>query len=264
MIGAKEINLEKVAPRSGRCETERGLILVVLCGNLDFERPVSCLGREKTGAVIGGEEIKKNDLDDEIASYGKNGDFHARLLTLMSPGKKDILDNLVKERLFYRAAVDKHVKLDLESEKRRQRVRQDIVVKKYIRTILEQQAATDRELYDYYLKHKAEFVVPEKRKVRHIVVTTKEAAEGILKCLENGGDFKVLAKPHNIDGTKQKEGGLGWVTRGVMAKDFEDVAFSLPEHQVSQVVKTGFGYHLIRVEEIKKPAREPIVMQRKR
>jgi len=213
-------------------------------------------GDNRVVAVIGGEEISRKALEDEIAVYGKKDDIQAKLLTLTPDGKKEILDNLVKDTLFYRDAIDKGVSLDSETEKRLQRLRRDLLIKKYIQTMREKASATNGEMYDYYLKHKTDFVIPEKRKIRHIVVKTREAAEGIVKRLAEGGDFKALAKEYNIDGSKQKEGDLGWAAKGVMVKDFENAAFSLPEHQVSGVIKTGFGHHLIWVEEIKKPVQK--------
>ena len=207
-------------------------------------------------AVIDGKEISNKALADEIAAYGKKGDFQAKLLTLTPEGKKKILNNLLRELLFYQAALDTGVKLDVETEKRLQELRRDLVVRKYIQSILEKASATDGEIYDYYLKHKADYVVPEKRKMRHIVVKSREEAEGLRKRLVDGGDFKILAKAHNIDGSRQKEGDLGWVEKGIMVKDFEDVAFSLPQHQPSRAVKTEFGYHLILVEEIITPVQK--------
>lgn len=62
--------------------------------------PLAYSADHQVVAVIGGEQITKNDLDDEVAEYGKSGDFQAKLLTLTPEGKKKILDNLVKERLF--------------------------------------------------------------------------------------------------------------------------------------------------------------------
>lgn len=109
------------------------------------------------------------------------------------------------------------------------------------------------ELYDYYLKHSDLFSEPEKRNIRHIVVKTLEQAEGLRAKLDAVEDFATLAKEHNIDGTKDRGGELGWVTKGVMVPEFEQVAFSLPKGKVSDPAKTPFGWHLIRVEDIQAP-----------
>ena len=207
-------------------------------------------------AVIGGEEITKNDLNDEIAEYGKSGTFQEKLLTLMPEGKREILNRLVKEQLLYRAALDEGVALNPEAAKRLERLKREMLVKQYVREVLEKNARTDGELYDYYLKHLDVFSSPEKRKIRHIVVKTQEEAQGLHVRLKAGENFEKLASEHNIDGTKDREGDLGWIARGVMVREFEQAAFSLPKGKVRDIVKTSFGWHLIRVEEIQEPVRK--------
>ncbi|RLI14498.1 hypothetical protein DRO49_06155, partial [Candidatus Bathyarchaeota archaeon] len=73
----------------------------------------------------------------------------------------------------------------------------------------------------------------------------------ILKKLKAGEDFKKLASRYNIDGTKKTGGNLGWIKRGILVKPFEDVAFRLRKGEISGIVKTRFGYHIIKVEDIR-------------
>ena len=82
----------------------------------------------------------------------------------------------------------------------------------------------------------------------------KKKAEGILKRVKSGEDFAKLAAEVSDDpGSKQKGGELGFFPRGRMVKSFEEAAFALKPGEVSGVIQTQYGYHIIEVEE-KKPA----------
>ena len=81
---------------------------------------------------------------------------------------------------------------------------------------------------------------------------TKSKAEDVLKRVRAGEDFGELAKQFGSDGTKDKGGDLGWGKRGDWVKPFEEAAFSLQPGQVSDLVETDFGYHIIKVDEKRK------------
>ncbi|NPB09248.1 MAG: peptidylprolyl isomerase, partial [Thermodesulfobacteria bacterium] len=83
-----------------------------------------------------------------------------------------------------------------------------------------------------------------------------EKAKKIREMALKGEDFAELAKKYSDDpGTKDKGGDLGFFTRGQMVKEFEEAAFSLKPGEISQPVRTAFGYHIIKVEK-KRPARQ--------
>ncbi|HEX8131184.1 MAG TPA: peptidylprolyl isomerase [Pyrinomonadaceae bacterium] len=79
---------------------------------------------------------------------------------------------------------------------------------------------------------------------------TKAKAEAVLAQLRAGGDFAALAKEHSVDTSNKDRGGdLGWFGRGMMVKPFEDAAFALKPGELSGIVETQFGYHIIKLEE---------------
>lgn len=118
---------------------------------------------------------------------------------------------------------------------------------------------TDAELERLYSQRKDSFRVPERVKVRHILLKTtgdaqKDAAiktksEDLLKKIKGGADFAALAKANSEDpGSAAKGGELGdWVTRGQTVPEFEQVAFTLPLKQTSDLVKTQYGFHILQV-----------------
>ena len=122
---------------------------------------------------------------------------------------------------------------------------------------------TDAEVQQYYQQHLANYQVEAQVKVRHILVAVnakesdaaaKAKAQGILDKLHNGGDFAKLAKESSDDpGSKSQGGELGWIKHGVTVPEFDKAAFALQPGQISGLVRTKFGYHIIQTEE-KQPA----------
>lgn len=85
---------------------------------------------------------------------------------------------------------------------------------------------------------------------RHILLNTKEDAEAALARLKAGEDFATVAKELSTDESTAEQGGdLGWFTLGQMDPDFEKVAFNTPVGQISEIVQSSFGFHIIKVEE---------------
>jgi peptidyl-prolyl cis-trans isomerase D len=105
------------------------------------------------------------------------------------------------------------------------------------------------------------FRTPERVHVRHILIKTTDMpaadvpkaeakANDLLKQIKAGGDFAALAKQHSDDpGSKEKGGDLDWVTRGQTVPNFEKAAFTLQPKQVSDVIKTEYGFHILQVLE---------------
>ena len=119
----------------------------------------------------------------------------------------------------------------------------------------------DSALRGYYAQNHDRFEVPDRIRASHILFMTEGEAEEELKESEaeaatvleevrGGADFAALARRYSEDpGTADKGGDLGWVTRGQMVPDFEKQAFLLEPGQVSDVIKTEYGFHIIKVHE---------------
>lgn len=128
-----------------------------------------------------------------------------------------------------------------------------------------QAAIGDEDIKAYYKTHEARFKEPESRRASHILIRADKAApeseanaakakaEGLLAQVRKApAEFAKLAKQHSQDpGSAAKDGDLDWFGRGAMVKAFEDAVFSLKDGQVSDVVRSDFGFHVIRVTGIR-------------
>lgn len=116
---------------------------------------------------------------------------------------------------------------------------------------------TEEELETYYEDEKYLYETEEERHARHILIglDTEDAeaiASAVLTRLDEGEDFEALVAEFSEDaGTSGQGGDLGWVSRGLLVGPFEDTLFSMAVGAVEGPIETGFGYHIIRLDEIR-------------
>ena len=124
-----------------------------------------------------------------------------------------------------------------------------------------QTTVTDAELHEAYDKAKDRYVTPEKRRASHVLIqipagkdgdaVARKKAEDVLAQARAGKDFAALAKQYSQDvGSAAKGGDLGWAERSNFVAPFADVLFSTPVGEIRGPVKTQYGYHIIRVDDI--------------
>ncbi len=124
----------------------------------------------------------------------------------------------------------------------------------------------EKRIEEYYLENAARFIEKKQVKARHILFKVAEnaseeemeavlgKAREVLERARKGEDFAELAKEFSEGPSKEEGGDLGFFSEGQMVKPFEEAAFSLGKGEVSDPVKTRFGYHIIKVEDIKEEA----------
>ncbi|MEO6192194.1 MAG: peptidylprolyl isomerase [Thermoanaerobaculia bacterium] len=156
--------------------------------------------------------------------------------------------------------------------KLREQARDTIAVQKYVQTKLAPQATvSDQAAKDFYEKNKGQMQVPERLHLRHIFVLidpkatpadrekAKQKAEGLLKRVQGGEDFaKVATEASDDPGSKSRGGDIGLVGKGQAPPAFEAAAFALKKpNDMSPVVESNLGYHIIQLLERKEPSTVP-------
>ncbi len=141
----------------------------------------------------------------------------------------------------------------------RNEARQRLAVDKLLTAEVEPKAAvTEADIADFYKKNPQFFMQPEAVRASHILLkadtpeakaAAKTKAQDLLTQIKGGADFAALAKQHSNDGSAQAGGDLGFFPRGQMVKPFEDAAFALKAGEVSPIVESEFGYHIIKSSE---------------
>ncbi|GAB6419072.1 peptidylprolyl isomerase PrsA [Bacillus luti] len=173
---------------------------------------------------------------------------------------KQVLNNMVMEKVLIKnyKVEDKDVDKKYDEMKKqygdqfdtllKQQGIKEETIKTGVRAQLAQEKAIEKTITDKELK---ENYKPE-IKASHILVKDEATAKKVKEELGQGKSFEELAKQYSEDtGSKEKGGDLGYFTAGKMVKEFEDAAFKLKKDEVSEPVKSQFGYHIIKVTDIK-------------
>jgi peptidyl-prolyl cis-trans isomerase C len=177
----------------------------------------------------------------------------------------EIASNLetLRKRFTLQEAFDTWLKRNgLTEDLVKEQMRRGLMIKKFtLEKIMPKITIRDEELKTFYDNNQNAFREPEQVHAAHILVKVdpkadeKQKAEArkrieeILKRVQAGADFRALAQEVSDSPDKEKGGDLGYFRRGQMVKPFEDAAFKLKPGEVSDVVETQFGYHIIKVFE---------------
>ena len=142
----------------------------------------------------------------------------------------------------------------LTEEQAREEVRATLISEELFKKITDEVDVSDKDIQAYYNSHKSQYGQPESRDVRHILVQKKALADQIYSQLKSGANFATLAKRYSKDPGSAANGGKLTVTKGQTVPEFDKTAFELKKGQLSQPVKTQYGYHVIQALSDIKPA----------
>jgi peptidyl-prolyl cis-trans isomerase C len=197
-------------------------------------------------AKVNGRTITDEDLADEMASLPQN----MRHQMASSEAMREMLDNLIAEEVLYQESQKTGLSKDQKVQKQVLDATRKIMVNAYVNRIVEEKI-TKETTQKYYDQHRTDFGEVH---AGHILLATEEDARSVKKQLEQGADFGELAQKMSKDpSAAQNKGDLGFFTKDRMVKPFADQAFSMKVNQISDPVKTRFGYHIIKLIEIKTP-----------
>lgn len=172
-------------------------------------------------------------------------------------GKKSHLDKMIERKLLLQEAEREGLTEDPDIIGKVENYRGRLIVQKLLGSMKKEVVpVTEEDIKQYFEENQAQFQTRKQIRVRHVLLKDEAEAKKVLKEVKaRGADFAALAQKYSQDrGTKNRGGDLGYFSPGRMVRQFEDVAFSLENPgDISDVVKTPFGYHIIKLED-KKPA----------
>lgn len=164
-------------------------------------------------------EVTKDEIDNEYSAMEEE------------QGGPDVFAQTLSSHNITKDDMTKNIELNLSLEK----------------LLIPEITITDKEIEAFYNENIDMFSTEEQIDASHILVDTKELASEISDKLKAGESFEELALEYSTDDTKEMGGNLGLFGKGEMVESFEDVAFSLPIGEISEPVKSDFGYHIIKV-----------------
>jgi parvulin-like peptidyl-prolyl isomerase len=206
---------KRAFPKAGSAEYEqlKGQAITFLVQQAEVEEQAKKLGVD----------ISDDKVDKEIARYKKQ--FYG--------GSDARYEKAVKQQ-------------GLTDEQAREAIRQQLISQALFKKVTGDVKVTDADITQYYNTHKSQYVQPESREVRHILVTKKALADSLYQQVKNGGNFAKLAKQYSKDPGSAANGGKLTVSKGQTVPEFDKTAFSLKTGQISQPVHTQYGYHIIQ------------------
>ncbi|TET06628.1 MAG: hypothetical protein E3J83_05880 [Candidatus Atribacteria bacterium] len=167
--------------------------------------------------------------------------------------KSMVLDQMISEKLLIQEAKNMGLEEDNDVLEQIKKMAEQILVQALIeREILDKIKVNDEEVLEYYEQNKDSFTEKEQVHLYNILLETEEEAQDVLEQLKAGGDFSEIAIEKSAGPSAAQGGDLGYLSKGTMIPEIEEVIFALEVEELSKVIKTDFGFHILKITE-KKP-----------
>jgi peptidyl-prolyl cis-trans isomerase C len=209
---------------------------------LALAAPVRAAEGDPVIARVNGTEIRASDLAIAEEDVGSN-------LPMTGDARRDYLTKYLSDMILVAQAAEAKKVPDREDFKRRLAYSRD---KLLMEMMLQQEgkaSISEAALHQVYDEATKQMAGEKEVHARHILVDTEDQAKAILADLKKGGDFAAIAKEKSKDPGAANGGDLGYFTQDQMVPEFAQAAFKLQPGQLSDPVKTQFGWHIIKVEE---------------
>lgn len=198
----------------------------------------------KVLVTVNGSNVTSEDFDREVKALPE----YIRAMADTPQGKKEMIDTLVMRELILQQAAKDGIDKSKDVEEKMAELKKRIIVDTYLKKKVETDAKiSDEELKGFYEKNLDKFKAGEQVRASHILVKTEQEAKDVQAQLKGGAKFEELAKTKSVDSSAAKGGDLGWFGKGNMVPVFEKTAFALKDGETSGIVKSEFGYHIIKL-----------------
>lgn len=250
-------------PISGRQSTAKWLVASIGLFMLITAGTGTCFGEQQGAKDVlakwGNKVITKKDVAVKLSTLPL--EYQMRFQT--EDQLQEFLEGMVQMQILGAEAKAQKLDKDKAVSLKIADAINSILVQEYVKKkIADIKKATDKDIEAYYQAHKAEYLNPAQVKAQHILIrveneakpeeiaAAKTKADGIRKELLAGGDFSKLAEKYSDDpGSKAQGGDLGFFTKDKMIPEFSQVAFSMKKNEISEPIKTGYGFHIIKLNE---------------
>ena len=167
--------------------------------------------------------------------------------------KSKVLAQMISEKLLIQEAKNIGLEKDKDVLEQIKKMTEQMLVQAFLqKEILDKVQVNDEEIEEYYKENQDKFTEKEQVHLFNILVETEEKAQEILKELKTGKDFSEVAKENSIGPSASQGGDLGYLSKGTIIPEIEEAVFALEVGELSQVVKTDFGFHVLKITD-KKP-----------
>jgi len=241
-------------------------LLITILGIFVFLNfnPISILAEEQTSPTETNTDTSETTLPPETILSSFNGqtitlgEFN-QLWDQIPEGsklqltKRNVLDQIISEKLLIQEAKNRGLEQDKDVLEQIKNTTEQILVQSLIeKEIIGKVKVEDQEALTYYEENKDNFITKEQVYLYNILVETEEVAKDILEKLKAGGDFIELAKEKSTGPSAAEGGDLGYISKGDLIPEIENVVFALEIGSISDIIKSQYGFHILKVTD-KKP-----------
>ncbi len=208
----------------------------------------------KVAAVVNGQVITQKEVEQRMAR------LNPAYRQALGGDSKRLLEEMIMETILIQEARRRGLERDVEVDKLVKEARRQILLGRLLEMIREGKGSDlgDADVAKAYEENKKFYVEPETFRASHVLVATEQEAQQVIDRLKAGEDFVKVAQELSTDPTKTRGGDIGYFSKGQLIPEFEQACEKLQPGEISGVIKTQLGYHVIRLTERKAPRQLPL------